>query len=468
MTVVAPVRALPLPRPYLVWLSGFALARLGDTVLAFALGWAAAGLGGTTAALVVTVGAAPRLLLLVVGGAVADRSGARRLLIAGEVTLLALTLALAPALARFGTPGWLLVGASLALGTVTAVCLPASGSMPRRLVPDDQLARALAVRQGVGQVVLMTAAPMGGLLVGTVGLPAVAWGAAATLGVSVGVLVAVQESPGSGSDDARSGAAQAGAARARVDGAGGAAPAGGTSPDAPASGSPAAGRSRTQGLDLVGGVRVVGRTPGLRGALLLLGAGAALLLPVPSVLVPLLGRAHGWGPGATGGVAGALGLGVIGAALLAARRRAPGAAAQAGTAGAAGPTHHRSGSPAPGLAVSAGGALVLAVGPALGGPAAVVVAAGGALVLGFGNGTFVARLAPVVLGSAPRTHLSRVQALAGLVQLAPVLVTTAVLGALAERTSAGWALASTAAGLAACAVGAWRRAARAAPAPVPA
>ncbi|WP_258725636.1 MFS transporter [Cellulomonas sp. NS3] len=408
MTVDAPVRALP--RSYVVWLSGFALARLGDAVLAFALGWAAAELGGTTAALVVTLGAAPRLVLLVVGGAVADRSGARRLLVAGEATLLALTVALAPALARFGTPTWLLVAASLGLGTVTALCLPASGSMPRRLVPDDQLARALAVRQGVGQVVLMTAAPLGGVLVGTVGLPAVAWGAAVTLGVSVGVLVAVRERPG------------------------------------PAAGGPCAGRPRARGLDVAGGLRVVGRTPGLRGALLLLGAGAALLLPVPSVLVPLLGRASGWGPGATGAVTGALGLGVIGAALLPARRRAP----------------RRVGSPASALVVSAGGALVLAVGPVLGGPAAVVVAAVGALVLGCGNGTFVALLAPVVLGSAPRTHLARVQALAGLVQLAPVLVTTTALGALAEHTSTGWALTSTAAGLAACAAGARRQAAHAA------
>lgn len=58
MTVVdAPDR--PLPRPYLAWLGGFTVARSGDAVLAFALGWAAAGLGGTTAALVVTLGGLP-------------------------------------------------------------------------------------------------------------------------------------------------------------------------------------------------------------------------------------------------------------------------------------------------------------------------------------------------------------------------------------------------------------------------
>ncbi|MEK8227311.1 hypothetical protein NKG05_16295 [Oerskovia sp. M15] len=71
--------------PYLAWLSGVTVSRLGDAVLAFALGWAAAGRGGTTAALVLTLNGLPRLVLMVVGGAVADRLGARRILIAGRL-----------------------------------------------------------------------------------------------------------------------------------------------------------------------------------------------------------------------------------------------------------------------------------------------------------------------------------------------------------------------------------------------
>lgn len=404
MTVTdTPPRALP--RSYLTWVGGFTVSRLGDAVLMFALGWAASGLGGTTAALVLTLSALPRLVLLVVGGAVADRVGARRILIAGEAVLLTLTIVLALALARFGTPAWLLMASSLALGTVTAFCLPAAGSQPRRLVPDDQLARALALRQGLSQALLMAAAPLGGLLVGTVGLPAIAWGDAVLLGVGLCILVAVQ--------DMASSSSKAG----------------------PADG------SHSRRRELVDGFRVVARTPGLRDALLLAGAGAALMLPVPSLLVPLLGRASSWGPGSTGVVAGAVGVGVISAALLTARRRVSPRmeAAPAATA----------------LAVSAAGALVLAVGPALGGPRAVVVVVAGALVFGFGNGMVVARLAPLVLGSAPRTHLARVQAIVGLVQLVPVMVTNTILGALAQHASPDWALGVTAAGLAACA--AWAR-----------
>src|SRR5687768_6477447 len=114
-TLDGPPRTLP--RPYLAWLSGFTVARLGDAVLAFALGWAAAGLGGTTAALVLTLGGLPRLVLLVLGGAVADRVGVRRLLIAGEAALLALTVLLAAALTRSGPATWLLLASSFVLGT---------------------------------------------------------------------------------------------------------------------------------------------------------------------------------------------------------------------------------------------------------------------------------------------------------------------------------------------------------------
>lgn len=404
MPATTPAPAGALPRPFLVWLAGVTVGRLGDAVLAFGLGWAAAGHGGTTAALVLTLSGVPRVVLLVLGGAVADRFGARRILIAGEATLLVLAAVLALALARYGTPTWLLLSASLVLGTVTAFSLPASGSMPRRLVPDEQLTRALALRQGAGQTVAMAAAPLGGVVVAAVSLPAVAWGDAAALAVSLGVLVAVRELA------------------------------------APAADAGAPGTAGRPGLALGDGLRVVARTPGLRRALALTGAGAALVLPVPSLLVPLLGRAEGWGAGTTGAVAGAVGVGAVGAALLIARRRSPAPALTVPRA----------------LGACAAGVLLLAGAAATAAPAAATVAVAGALVLGVGQGVFVAKLAPLVLGTAPRTHLARVQALVGLAQIVPVMVTNTLLGALADRASPAAALIATALGLLACAAGARR------------
>ncbi|WP_246246465.1 hypothetical protein [Isoptericola sediminis] len=87
MTVVdAPEQHLP--RRYLAWLAGVTVSQLGSAVLMFALGWAAAGLGGTTAATVLILNGLPRVVLLVVGGAVADRVGARCVLVAGEARCL--------------------------------------------------------------------------------------------------------------------------------------------------------------------------------------------------------------------------------------------------------------------------------------------------------------------------------------------------------------------------------------------
>ncbi|MEJ8643759.1 hypothetical protein WKI68_25080 [Streptomyces sp. MS1.HAVA.3] len=103
-----PLSARPaaLPRPYLVWLVGTRASLLGDAVLYFALGWAASAHGGATGALVLTAITLPRTLLLLLGGAVADRFGARRLTIVGDAVMLTATLVLALASLRLGaSPG---------------------------------------------------------------------------------------------------------------------------------------------------------------------------------------------------------------------------------------------------------------------------------------------------------------------------------------------------------------------------
>jgi hypothetical protein len=83
-------------------------------------------------------------------------------------------LALAFGLRTTGLTPWLLAAAGLASGVVSAFSLPALGSMPRRLVDDAALPRAMALRQGLGQAVLLAGAPLGGILVVAVGLPVTA------------------------------------------------------------------------------------------------------------------------------------------------------------------------------------------------------------------------------------------------------------------------------------------------------
>ncbi|MGI5190336.1 MFS transporter [Promicromonospora sp. CA-289599] len=385
----------PLPRAWLVFLAASTLSQLASSVLWFALGLAAASHGGQVAALVLTASGLPRLLLVLVGGSVADRVGARRLLLCTESAMVMVCLALAAGLQATGPTPWLLAAAGLASGVVSAFSLPALGSMPRRLVDDVALPRAMALRQSLSQAVLLAGAPLGGILVVTVGLPVIAVAGAVGFAAVLAVLAVI---------------------RPRRD----------IGPSA-----------EPFWRSLSDGARVVARTRGLVGALGLTGAVAAVVLPVSSLLVPLLGQASGWGAGATGVVVAAQAAGSIGAALVVSRT---GTARRTGQAVALG------------LAAASGGVALVAAA----GGGALGQAAGAAVVVGAGTGVAVAHLGPFVLGSAPRTHLARVQAWTALAQLAPVVVSANLLGVLAEQVSPGAALCCCATVLGVCAVAATR------------
>jgi MFS family permease len=392
-----PARARrPLPASYLVWLAAATVSQLGDVVLSFSVGWVAAEHGGAAAGLVLAAGSVPSVLLLLLGGAIADRFGARRVMIAGDAAMLMMSVALALAVLHAGTPLWLLLVVSVLRGVVSAFYRPSAGSMPRRLVADVQLTRALALRQGAGQAVVLLGAPLAGFLVAAGGLGAVAVLDAGTFLVVLVVLLLV---------------------RARY-------------------ATPPSDMSVPVWRAALDGVRVVRRTPGLVSALTLVAGAAAFLLPTVSLVLPLLARDAGWSASATGVVAGAQGAGIIVVTAVVARwggARRPGVTASGGLAVAA---------------LGQAGLVAAAVTPVGEG-----VAAGAAVLLGAGSGLFTAHLAPVVLGSAPRTHLARVQALVGLVQALAVTLTNAGIGALASATSPPVAGGACALGLLGCAVG---------------
>ncbi|MFI2670785.1 MFS transporter [Streptomyces albidoflavus] len=366
-------RKEPLPRPYLLWLAGILASLAGNAVFFFALGWAAGAHGGVVAGLVLSAVTLPRVLLLLVGGAVSDRFSARSVLIAGDAAMFVLSLALAAAAYHWGAPPGLLVVAALAVGVADAFYLPASGSMPRRLVADGQLSRALSLRQIGGQLVNMGGAPLGGLLVGLAGLAGAALVNAVTFAATLIVLLLVR-------------------------------------PRRPA---PAARRTSLL-AEARDGVRVALAHPVLRPGLLLTGAAAGFLLPVVSVLLPLLAREEGWGVAVAGLVVGAQGAGMAVVTLAVVVR---------------GPLGRPGLLAVSGLGVAGLGLLGLGLAP--GAPGAV--AAG--LVMGAGSGIFAAHIAPLVLAVAPETHLSRVQALLVLLQSLALLLMTNVLGAVADLAS---------------------------------
>lgn len=382
-----------LPVSFKAWAAGALVSQLGDSALYFALGWAASSHGGAIAGLVLSMISLPRTLLLLIGGAVGDRAGARRIMLVGDGVMLAVAVALALSSWSFGTPVVILLVAAVVIGTNDAFYLPAAGSMPRLLVETDQVSRAVALRQSGSQLVTVVGGPLGGVLVAFAGLPIAAAVDAVTFAVVLVVLFRV---------------------RPRFE------------PERTAA-------RRNILREAVDGVRVALRTPGLRAVLCLMAGAAGFIIPVSSLLIPLLSRSHGWPASDAGLIIGAQSLGTVVTTL---------AVAYKGTL------------PRPGVVASAGMAVValslLCLGLSASPPFAITSGFGA----GVGVGLLVGHMTPVLVTAAPRSHLSRVQALFTLTQSSALLVTNNLIGNVAHTFSARTALFMCAGVVCACALGA--------------
>jgi len=356
VTAAATARRVGLPRAFRTWVAAESVSAFGDSALFFALGWAATGLGPRWAGLVLTAMTAPRAVLLIAGGTVGDRVGARRVLLTGNTALTAVAVVLAVAAHTAGPRGVLLVGTGLIVGAVEAFTMPAAGTMARRYFTDPDLPRALAVQNSLAQTVRLLGGPIAGVLVVTIGLA----GTAAVDAVTFTGLLAVLTVTGPPHPDPlpprRSSGASVGAVVGGV-----------------ASGVAAA----------VDGIRVTVTDPLLRAVLTATALVAAFVLPLTSLCVPLLTRAHHW-PASTAG-------------LL--------------------------------LAATAAGMVGLAAAPT---PTAGIAAA---VVEGAGVGLFGAHIGPLFFTTVPRSHLTRAQSLLLLAQTLPLLVTTNAVAALAAHTT---------------------------------
>lgn len=386
--VVEPAQRLP--RPYLLWLSGALVSQLGSASMFFALGWAATAYGGSAAGLVLSSVVLPRTVLLLLGGAVGDRVGARTVMITCDAAMVVVAVVLAVCAGSVGTPLVLLVGAGLLIGLSDAFYLPSSGSMPRRLVDGPALDRAVALRQSGGQLIAIVGGPVGGALVAFAGFAAAAWANSVSFLVVLAVLIAI---------------------RPRF------------APPEPA--------ARKHILrEAWDGVLVAIRTPGLGMVLLLVAVAAGFILPVSSLLIPLLAREQGWHAGAAGALVGVVAAGSVVTTLLIAKIG----------------THRR-----PGITACAGLFLTAAGQLAIGLTSAILPAFFGAAGAGIGAGLFISHLSPVLLKAAPDTHIARVQALLTLVQSLALLATNNVLGSAASALTAALAVVLCSVVLASCA-----------------
>jgi MFS family permease len=364
-----------IPVRYWIWLFGAAVSLLGDLTMTFAIGWSASQHGGRTAGLVLLVAAAPRAALLLIGGAIGDRYGAPKVLLASCTAMFLLTLALVPATLAVGEPVWLLLATALVVGVIDAFFLPSSRSMPRLLVPPEQVPRALASFQVTGVVFAVTGTAVGGVLVSWSGLTAASGFDALTFGVMIVVLLVLRE-------------------------------------PAPEQTGPRTGMFRS----IADGIRMAFGRPLTRALLITMTVAAGLLMPLDALLLPLLARAHGWDASTAGLLVASrsLGVGVIALRIL--------------TRGAF---------PRPGMFAAFG--LLLAgvglLGLAVLDPLPLTIAAG--VVSGIGVGTFTGHVLPLLMNSVEREYQSRLQSVVVLCQSLALVVMNPVLGTFADVDGVG-------------------------------
>lgn len=169
------------PWPLLAVALGFVMAMLDVTVVNVALTHIQASLGIGLSGLVWVVDGYTLTFaaLLLVGGALANRYGARSTCIAGLVLFVA-----ASALCGAALTGTVLVGARLLQGLGAALFMPASLSLLNQAYPDDATRiRVLALWSAIVSVAAATGPLVGGMVVAAAGWRCIFW-----LNIPIGML----------------------------------------------------------------------------------------------------------------------------------------------------------------------------------------------------------------------------------------------------------------------------------------
>ncbi|WP_304455831.1 MFS transporter [Nocardiopsis sp. YSL2] len=382
------------PRLYWAWLAGTGVSALGTQMLVFGLVWHAALVSPGLAAAVLSAQVVPRVLLTLHGGALSDRLGALPVMVVANTILCVVALMGVVAMSAAAPGPIVMVVIALALGTVDAVDIPASASVPKLLVASTAMGRAMAARQVVLQGAVLCGPPLGGVAITVLGLPATYGAGTAGYLVLIIVLCFVRS-------------------RTR----------------------PMPSADAGQGLNrqVRQGVAVVFGTPLLRAVVLLTGAFAMFVIPFSPLLVPVVSAARGWGAVTTGTAAGAFGAGMACVTLVVLWR---GAASRAGAVAVAG------------MLIAAVGVGAAAAAP---GPVAFCLVS---VLVGLGTGVFSTHVGPLFMVACPREAVGRAQAVVTLAQWLPLLWANPLIGLLAQTHSVTvllvlWGAGAAAAGVAA-------------------
>lgn len=382
---------------FALWLGAATVSVLGDAVTAFALSWTAAGFGAAAAGWVMAVDGVPLVVLMLVGGVVADRCGIRRTMIGCDAAM-ALVMGLFAVLVVLagGAPLWSLFALAVVSATAAALRRPGEGVFPRLFGTGPELERRMALVGSTQQVARIAGPGLGGVLLGAGGLALTSGLDAVSFVVVLAALVAVRP------------------------------------PEERAAAEP---RESVWG-SLVAGVTEAGHTPGVVPIVVVVACLAAAVLPLVVLCLPLLARERGWGVTTTGAVTAAWTIGGLAVNLVVSRRGAP---------------RRRLALAGPPLA-SVGVLLLGAVPEPVGGPVVGVIAM---TLVGVGTSLLTTHLMPMMARLAPAEKLARFWSLLQLAQTLPTTVLMPVLG-VAAAAGAGVPLLVVAALLLATMLAAWR------------
>ncbi|MGK5057015.1 MFS transporter [Janthinobacterium sp. LB2P49] len=151
------------------WLLGGGLvSMLGDQFSMLALPWLVLSLTGDSLSLGIAVAlmGAPRAVLILLGGTVADRYSPRRVLLASKLANAAILLVLAGLLMLEQASLALAYAAALALGIAAAFAIPAGTAILPQAVPPQTLQTANSLQMGARQLSLLAGPLLAALVLG--------------------------------------------------------------------------------------------------------------------------------------------------------------------------------------------------------------------------------------------------------------------------------------------------------------
>ncbi|MCL1841628.1 MAG: MFS transporter [Propionibacteriaceae bacterium] len=362
------------------WLGTVAISAVGSAAWGFGLSWASTGVSGSFAAVNNATASGLTSCLLIFGGVVGDRHGQRALMLRCYTAYLVLLSTFALVWHLHLPVAAILLGYTVLNAVIYGFSSPSSSVFVRQLVPDDRVPHLMSISTTIGLLTRLAGPAVGAALIAWVGLTGSALIDAATDALAILVLWRI---------------------RPRY---------------APATHT----RPRGRSLDtLVEGLRSIGSHADIRALLVTVAIFAGAVLPLSSLLIPLLAHQHGWTSAHAGILIMANTAGSLTTSAILALR---------------GPYHRPIIPMVAGTVLAAAALIVFSLGLPLA-PSAVCV-----YLCGLGIATLTMHMSPLFVLRTPRELQSRFQSLLSMTQLLPVMVTSLAFGPIAQHLGARTAI----------------------------